>query len=175
MITYKKLTGAAKDLPRVEKLYISSFPENERRPLDTLVNDLTGISEFYVFYEEGAFLGFASLLTYKDIAHIIYFAVEPDMRGRGYGSKVLETICDIKRGYRVIADLERPDEDKDSYGLRMRRMGFYKRCGFAETEIGYEWYGENYIILSKNGPVTAREFHEFWVGIESIDSRFGDY
>jgi hypothetical protein len=78
-------------------------------------------------------------------------------------------------GCRVIADAERPLPGTQSEALRKRRIGFYARCGFEETDVKYNWRGEEYVILSRGGNVTEAEFDAFWEHIEKKDARFGSY
>lgn len=105
MLSYKKITREDDlSLPVIEKLYETAFPSNERgRGLNYLVNDKQNVGDLLAFFDENAFVGFASVLTCLNISHVIYFAVAPDKRDEGYGSRIINTICDIKKklqGYR---------------------------------------------------------------------------
>lgn len=50
----------------------------------------------YGFYEGEMFCGFMSLLTFGDISHIIYFAMNQSLRNRGFGSKALQLLRQMK-------------------------------------------------------------------------------
>ena len=149
-------------LENVMALYLRAFPANERRPLDTLLRDETGAGEVFAACEGDCFVGLAILLTWRDITHILYFAVTEELRGRGYGGEILRGISDLHPGHRVIADLEEPFDGAANRQQRERRMAFYARNGFGPTEIRYTWRDERYIILSTGKPVTGEEFHQFW-------------
>ena len=169
MLTSRKMT---EETEAIRALYERAFPENERRELGTLLKDTTGVSDFLAFYDEERFVGFAALLTDRDISHIIYFAVEEALRGEGYGRRILDQISALKRGKRVIADLELPDGRHEQ---RTRRMAFYKRNGFEETPVRYSWRGEDYVILSRGGQITAAEFERFWNDITEKEPGFAKY
>lgn len=156
-------------------LYERAFPENERRSLGTLINDRTGVSDLLAYTEDDTFVGFVSLLTEGDIAHIIYFAVEEALRGRGYGAQILDLVSGYRPGCRVIADLELPVPGTPNEEQRRRRLAFYIRSGFCETKVRYDWRGEDYVILSRGGDLTGAEFGRFWETIERKDPRFADY
>ena len=81
------VTEKLPDFGRITALYERAFPANERRPLHPLLNDTTGCSDFLAFYEDKEFVGFACLLTRRDITHILYIAIDEVMRGQGYGTK----------------------------------------------------------------------------------------
>lgn len=175
MLTQHRIGPGSPWLKELGALYERAFPENERRPLDTLINDKTGVSEMLVYTEGDTFVGFISLLTEGDIAHIIYFAVEEALRGRGYGGEILGLVAEYRPGFRVIADLELPVPGMPNEEQRRRRLGFYRRSGFCETQVRYEWRDEDYVILSRGGDLTGQEFGAFWAAIERKDPRFGDY
>jgi hypothetical protein len=94
MLTWRRVGPSFSGRAPVEALYEQAFPENERRDLSFLMEDRTGVSDFLVFYtrdgedlsggEDGVFAGFVSVLKDGDIAHIIYFAVQEELRGRGH-------------------------------------------------------------------------------------------
>lgn len=174
MLILQPADGRSPWLPQIRKLYESSFPDNERRPLDTLLNDQTGAGEVFAALDEGRFVGLAVLLTHGDLTHILYFAVEAFLRGRGYGSDLLAAIRGRYPGQRILADVEAPDPRADNRAQRERRIAFYRRNGYEMTEIRYNWVGENYVILSAGGPVTGPEFGAFWHYFYSLNAGY-DY
>ena len=149
-------------LPEVTKLYLSAFPANERRPLKVLLADQSDASEVMAVCDDGCFVGLVILLTWRDITHIIYFAVIDALRERGYGSHILQMVQETHPGQRIIADVEAPNNDADNNLQRERRIAFYERNGFLPTEIRYTWRQENYIIVAANGMVSEEEFEAFW-------------
>ena len=146
----------------VKELYESSFPENERRPLNELTEGFRGEGELLAALDEGTFVGMVSLLSFEDITHILYFAVRDELRNHGYGSKILTLIRAHCPGQRIIVDVERPEDGVPNKTQREERIAFYRRNGFVDTEVAYRWENEDYRIMSNGGDVSKREFWLFW-------------
>ena len=162
MFLTRRIKPGSKDLGKIEKLYIESFPENERFSFGMMIKNEKGHYETFGFYYNEEFCGFAILLNSGDISHIIYFATLPEVRGKGLGTKALAAIGRIKSGNRIIVDIEREMPDCEENEIRRRRKGFYLRNGYEETEIRYRWQDESYEILSFVGLVSREDFGEFW-------------
>jgi len=175
MLEIKKVTAGFCDMPLINALNERTFPENERRPLEPLVNDKTGHGEVLAFYRENVFCGFACLLTWADISHIIYFAIDEDMRGNGLGSEALITMGKMKDGCRMIVDVEDEAPDAPNNDQRKRRIAFYARAGYAPSEVRYNWRDEDYVILVQGGSLTGNEFGEFWRSIEKDNEELMQY
>lgn len=175
MLKMETVRAGHRAIGQIEELYARAFPENERRPLGPLIEDRAGIAEMLALYDGEAFVGFVSLLNWKDIAHIIYFAVEEELRGRGYGAQTLEMLYAQKRGCRLIADVEEAIEGAPNAGQRARRIAFYERLGFARSSVRYAWRGEEYVILSRGGDITPDEFRNFWHEIDAKNKEMGQY
>ena len=79
-ITLKKLDGSSPELPAVLELYESAFPANERREPDEIIGGEDGAGELLAVMSGGALCGMLAVLTYRDITHILYFAVMPERR-----------------------------------------------------------------------------------------------
>lgn len=153
----------------VNRLYKDSFPINERKDLRFLLSENQDIGEIYVVEEENQFIGFVCILFTIEIAHIIYFSVLPELRNKGYGSNILKLICEMKKGYRVIVDIEKPNIDSNNYEQRVQRKNFYLRNCFLETEVKYKWHGDYFEILSYGGNITDEEFDQFWDSIIQVN------
>lgn len=145
-----------------QRLYEASFPPNERRSFPELFDDFHGACEVMAALEGNRFAGMAVLLTYEDITHILYIAVEEALRSRGYGSRMLDLIRKHYPGQKIIADLERPEENAQNEPQRESRVAFYRKNGYRFTGIDYRWEGEDYCIMSNGGDVTREAFGNFW-------------
>ena len=117
----KTVTASSPELGLVLDLYESAFPANERWGMEVVLNDKSGISELFSFFDGGVFCGMAVLLNLGDISHIIYFAVAEGMRGRGAGSEALRLIRELKAGRRLLVDIEREHVSADNNVQRRRR------------------------------------------------------
>ena len=164
MFITRRIGKKSRELNKIEKLYIESFPENERFSFNKMIENENGHYETFAFYhgDGNAFCGFAIFLNSGDISHILYFATLPELRGKGLGTKALAALRRIKKDMRIIVDIEREMPDCKENEIRKRRKNFYLRNGYEETEIRYRWQDEFYEILSSGGNVTREDFGNFW-------------
>ncbi len=158
----KRITDKTEDISGIRLLYETAFPENERRDLEDLIDEESEGMEFYAFYDEGTFVAMLSLLSYKDITHIMYLAVKEELRDKGYGGKVLSVLRDIKKGQRIIADLERIKPDAGNNDQRARRNAFYIRNGYSPSGVTYSWREEDYELYVNGGEFYEHEYKSFW-------------
>ena len=167
MLQLFEVTKDSPWLPQVKALYESAFTANERIPMKQLLDNKIQ-REFLAFVDEinGAptFCGFSNSITRGTITNIVYFAVEPKLRSRGYGSEILKTIREAHSETRLVVDIEVEEDSKDAKELkrRERRRNFYQRNGFEASPFDYHWQGEHYRLLSAGGIVTEKEFRDFW-------------
>ncbi len=171
MLQYFEVTKKSPWLPQVKALYESAFPANERIPIKHLLDNKIK-REFWAFFdkEDGAndaapkFCGFSNSISHGSITNIVYFAVVPELRSRGYGSQILQAIRKQHPDTRIVVDIEVEEDSKDAEELerRNRRREFYTRNGFDSSPVDYVWQGEHYRLLSAGGTVSEKEFRDFW-------------
>lgn len=177
MLQYFEVTKKSPWLPQVKALYESAFPANERIPIKHLLDDKIK-REFWAFFDDDfrgnlsatktaatpTFCGFSNSISHGDITNIVYFAVVPELRSRGYGSKILQAIRRQHPNTRIVVDIEVEEDSKDAEELerRNRRREFYLRNGFGSSPVDYVWQGEHYRLLTAGGNVTEKEFRDFW-------------
>ena len=166
----EKITEHSKDFHRTENLYVRAFPANERTPICGLMRH--DGHDFVGFYDKDEnFCGFASLLTYGGITHILYFAIDEQYREHGYGSEALKLMHTLYPKNRFIADLELDIPTAENEPQRHLRRAFYLRNGYTPSEVRYTWQGEQYEILVSSGTITNTEFENFWDHFPNDDDR----
>ena len=145
MLQFFDVTRDAPWFPQVKALYESAFPANERIPIKHLLDDKIK-REFWTFFDGDLFCGFSNSITHGSITNIIYFAVMPELRSRGYGSQILQVIREQHPDTRIVVDIEVEEDSKDAEELerRNRRRDFYQRNGFNASPFDYIWQGEHY-------------------------------
>ena len=190
MLQFFDVTKKSLWLPQVKALYESAFPANERIPIKHLLDDKIK-REFWAFFDDmpcennvgngnneiaavkntateiaaaPRFCGFSNSISHGDITNIVYFAVVPELRCRGFGSKILQAIRRQHPDTRIVVDIEVEEDSKDAEELerRNRRRDFYQRNGFDASPVDYVWQGEHYRLLSAGGTITEKEFRDFW-------------
>ena len=162
MIEFRSAKDSAEDILAIQALYERSFPANERRPLEPLLEDETGHARVLSICREGEFCGFLCLLEANGLVHIIYFAVEEGRRGRGIGSGALAEMRRRNPGKRILVDIEQVCAGADNNEQRQRRKEFYLRNGYDESPVEYAWRGTRYIVMSSGGAILNDEFWQFW-------------
>ena len=159
-MTIKQIDKNFKDFVAFRKLYYSSFPQNERTPYKVLKKAILEYEEFEAFaiYDNRNFVGLCVFTNHSHITNIMFIVIKKEYRNKGFGSKFLEYICNLKKDSVVLADLETPKRKNDN---RSRRIKFYQKNGFKASPIQYNWNNEDYIIYAKNGKITEKEFVAF--------------
>lgn len=161
MITERTIIKNSQEYTKFKALYRKAFPRAERVPVKFLMSkNIDGTLN--ACYDGELFLGFYSTLTFGDITHILFLAVDDALRGRGYGSALLERISYHYPYNRIILDIEAEDSTAPNNEQRIRRKAFYEKNDYAESGIEYRWRGVPYKILIKNGTITEKEFDAFW-------------
>lgn len=149
---------------KVIKLYNEAFPKEER--ISTLLLKLLARknkAKFYGIYDNEKFVGLIYNIYYKDIVFIFYLAINKELRGQGYGSKVLEFIKQKYSKHRIILCIEKVYEKSDNYKQRMKRKEFYIKNGFKDANYTIKEKGILYEMLYYNESdkrVSLQEFEE---------------
>lgn len=162
-----KVTKESEKFSEIERLYRAAFPREERVPMDTLL-EADAPYDFIACYDGAVLCGFYSALTFGDITHILFLAVEEKLRDHGYGSQILAEIGKAYAGNRVILDVEMVDPEADNNEQREQRIAFYMRNGYHHSGISYGWRGVMYEILILDGTISEEEFWNFWDQLDEV-------
>lgn len=155
--TSHPLYGAFKDL------YATSFPIFEQRSADQQMHAFGNEQyKLLAFSEEHTFLGFISYWEFDTYCYVEHFAVNTDLRGKGYGSTLLQTFI---RSVNKIVLLE---IDPITDPISAARLRFYKRCGFHENPYPHkhpayrsEFEPHSLIVLTTQRPINEAEYQIF--------------
>ena len=144
-------------------MYCISFPIFEQR--STLQQVEAFQNERYkllAFTENDVFLGFISYWEFDTYRYVEHFAVNTDLRGKGYGSNLLRTF--IQSTDKIV--LLEIDPITDS--ISEARLRFYKRCGFSENPYPHkhpayrsEYQPHSLIVLTTKGEISKDEYQKF--------------
>lgn len=128
----------------IKKLYLESFPKEERFPfwiLDECSKE--DKSDLLAVLDNDKFIGMCYLVNCNNAYYLMYLAVELELRNKNYGSRIL---TDLKEKYKTLfLSVDEPIDD-----LSIRRKNFYLRNGFYDTNKYYEDTGVNYEVLCTN-------------------------
>ena len=122
---------------KIYKLYKQSFPKHER--ID--VNEFFCKNQsLFAFFDDNEFIGFILCSKEINFTFISYFAVEQTKRNCGYGSAILNEFK--KHNASIVLNIEYDLKvDKLAY-KKIQRLMFYKKNGFVQAEMIFDWEGE---------------------------------
>ncbi|NGZ77648.1 GNAT family N-acetyltransferase [Saccharibacillus alkalitolerans] len=153
------VTKRSPDFPQIKALYEEAFPQNERAPLSILFRKARKpFVDFTAYYEENDLIGFSYLSLYRDLVFVMYLAIEPWQRSKGYGSRILEQIRRTYPDNRIVLNIEAFDPGASNAEERRRRREFYVRSGYAGSGFLVKEFGVLYEALVQGGPVGQDEY-----------------
>lgn len=139
-----------------EKLYRKhirrDFALSERRPLGVIRRLYKrGCYACHVLVEEGKMAAYACFVRAPNVDCVLldYYAVLPEGRGGGVGSRFLQALrtrFDIG-GILIESELPRATKSEENRATRQRRVAFYEHNGADETGYGWWAFGVHYILL----------------------------
>ena len=124
---YPALQNDKDALEFIRKVYMKSFPEDERREFFRVIELLAGNPLFHIVVlrnEREENVGFISYWEWEHLVYVEHFAVEERWRGSGYGAGALKSFLDEVK-LPVVLEVEKPENE-----MSRRRIGFYERLGF---------------------------------------------
>lgn len=142
-LEYKEYLDS-KSKNKIKKIYNNSFPKSERFPIWILEKcSRTNNVEFNEILYNKELIGIEFIITYKDIAYLMYFAICKDKRNNGYGSIILK---DLTKKYKtIILSIEKVNDF-----ISKRRRSFYLRNGFYRTNKFTKQNNVYYELLCSN-------------------------
>lgn len=157
-----KVTSTYEYYGEVRDLYEIAFPEEERLPWEDLMRLTDAMPlDFTAYFDLDTFVGLTIVLPREKYNWFWYFAVNEQLRGKGYGQKILNHIIQQYQDKSLILDMESPRQECDNFDQRLRRRDFYLRNGFRDTEAEKTFEGITYTILMKGeGTFTSKEYDE---------------
>lgn len=153
-------------------LYISSFPEYERRGVLSHQNASQdkSFNTKVALNEEGNLLAFIFYWKINNMIYIEHLAVNTQNRGGSIGTKVVQTLLDEHIGYNVILEIEPPVTE-----ITQRRLRFYNKFGFKENPYEYthpsyarEIFTYRLDILSYPNKLSQMEYDSFCEFISNV-------
>ena len=107
---------------KIWEIYEESFPKHELRNIKEQKEAMND--------DEETVVGIIFYWELEQFRYIEHFAVNPNLRGGGYGSKILEKICNDDKI--TILEID-PVVDE----ISERRLVFYERLGFKMNKFNH--------------------------------------
>ena len=128
-------------------LYRSAFPKEERLPWWILrLNACRKGIDLTAFMDGDVFCGFTASVTVENLHFLLFFAIDDEKRGMGYGSAVLQMLQ--KQNQTLVLNVELLDPAAENYDQRKRRFAFYQRNGLVDTCYHVWEVGGKFRVLS---------------------------
>ena len=134
----------------VKRLYLSAFPPEERRPLCSLwlLSAIRPKVSLLAYLDGKNLCGFTLTVDSEKYLYISFIAVNPDLRGKGYGSQMLTQLRQAHPEQALLVEVEAPEEDAANYPQRVKRIAFYHKNGFYDLDRTITGRGVAYRLLS---------------------------
>lgn len=157
-LRYEKVTSGMKDFDKLKELYDTAFPPEERvfslEEAQRYVEKKGGI-EAKAVYDGEDMVGFYALTVNENYKYLQFIAVNPNIRSKGYGGRILTELLEENRNGIFFASIERPVPGKEGYEMKMRRQKFYERNGMITVDRPRIAGGVEFIIVTNK---TGDEF-----------------
>ncbi|MCI9130077.1 MAG: GNAT family N-acetyltransferase [Eggerthellaceae bacterium] len=145
----------------VQGLMESAFPKEEQMTLEEMLNRAVSDGrELIVYYDEQEPVGFTLSARTESTVYVLYLAVSPAARSKGYGGQILSTIKERNGGLPLVVDIEPLDEECQNMEQRLRRKAFYEREGFKDTQLFVDDGICRYQVFSQADPFSEEDFFE---------------
>ncbi len=143
-------------------LYEESFPEAERRKRADHLRACTDVRFFPSSAWEGReLIGLLFFWEWDSYRYLEHLAVNPSLRGKGHGSRMLRHLRDSE--HTVILEVDPLVNE-----LSVRRLQFYERAGYTLTPYRFvhlpyrvEAEEQELLILSYPNMITKEQHNDF--------------
>ena len=154
----------------VRKLYLASFPKEERLPFWFLmVKSWRRQAECLAYENEQTLIGFSYSISGQAGHFLLFLAVSRDQQSKGYGSSILASIKEKAERHPLILAIEPPHVEADNTEQRLRRLAFYEKNGLQLTPFFYKENKETYQLMTSHLPLDKTIFEK------DLRTFFGQY
>ena len=131
-LTKRDLCKDAALCRQAKDIYLEAFPAEERLPWWILkLNSRREGVDLTAWMEGDTLCAMTASVTVEDTCFLLFFAVRQDLRGKGYGSRVL---TQLQENYAMVyLNIECITEDAPNLPERKKRLAFYQKNGFHDT------------------------------------------
>lgn len=155
----KELKRGDRELNEIRRLYEASFSEDEKMPFRVILNRLNEHHKLYLITDEEQIAGFVYMYLDK-VSFVYYFAVEEHLRGKGYGTRILQMLNGIESTEKIVLEIDRVTDDMTEADESYRRLRFYEHSGYARTGICYRFFSVDYELIANPPGYTKEEYRK---------------
>lgn len=114
--------------------------------------------DFLAYYDKGKFCGITYSVENEHMLYVMYLAVNDKIRGKGFGTAILDKMKEKCKGKPIALEAEFPSEDSVNLSQREKRLKFYRKNGFSDTSFILSSGGEKYMILCDTDKFTIDDY-----------------
>ncbi len=167
MLRYRSVVKGCDEMDLIKRLY-KTFPEQERVPFRHLVRTFGRGGSMLSFFDGEVFKGFAYMFDTDGLTFLVYLAMVPESRGRGYGTQAIEIVRKFREGSRIFSVMEMPGCGFTDRELCVKRRRFYERCGCRVPGIVLLSDGYYFDSIYLGEPISAEEMQAAVVRYETV-------
>lgn len=157
-ISLKRINFFSKDYKKISRLYRTAFPADERAPMWYMAAKAENENaDFWGIYADGEWAGLAYVISEGTASYLFYIALSENLRGKGLGSKALQSIKKHYGGQRIFLALEQLDESAENSEERIRRRNFYLKNGLKPLPLTIREATVTYDVMG-TGDVQPEEY-----------------
>lgn len=133
MITIKEINTSNEHYPFLEALMHTAFPIQERRNDEEqrYNTDYNPLFHSNLIIDNNTLVGLINYWDFKTFRYIEHFAIDNNLRSKGYGKTVITRLKEESK-LPIVLEVEEPIDE-----ITQRRISFYQRQGFILDKHPY--------------------------------------
>lgn len=141
---------------QIKEIYSEAFPKAERKPFFLLKTSKK--VQLFAAVETGSVLGFVAAIPMENLVMVDYLAVNSNIRSKGTGSFLIQELCRVYEGKKIVLLIEKLDDSSENAQQRIDRRRFYLKNGFTSSDLFVHGTSGTMEIMNFGGSVTAEEY-----------------
>ena len=114
--------------------------------------------DYIAYYDGDTLIGMTVAILMKNYNYGANMAVVENLRGKGYGQKILSDALERNKSKPFLMEVESPKQlDAPNLEIRKRRYAFYLRNGIVDTDRYFTLNGVEYNIITTSKEPVAQE------------------
>lgn len=89
---------------------------------------------------------------------IDYLAVNERLRDKGTGSFIIQSLCQIYQGNKIMLFIEQLDDSAENRQQRIDRRHFYLKNGFCSSQLFVNDISDTTEIMNFDGTISIEEY-----------------
>lgn len=169
------ITRESRFWEQVNTLAKEAFPPEEYlAPAELVRMARSDDFDFLALLDGEAFVGFMVVMLYEDMAYLFFLAIDADSRGKGYGSRAIETLRAEYPDKTHTVDFEMLDDAASNQEQREKRRAFYLRNGYQETGLFLSYLGMDYEVFCMGDHFDTETFKAMMktIQVEGFDPKY---